>query len=419
LQAGSDNRADAPVAAATARVIVVRRPIVVAGGEDIVSTDARTTVQDPDGGSVPGVEEFRTSAAAWLAAHRAASPRDYGAILPPNLADEGRAWQRTLFDAGFAGIHWPSEFGGRGLTPEHQGAWITECALAQVPPFLNMVGCVLTGGALLAFGTQAQKEEHLRPILRGDRIWCQLFSEPDAGSDLASLRTRAVRDGDDYVLTGQKVWCSNGRVADAGIVLARTDPDAPSHRGISFLLLDMTSAGVEVRPLRQMNGGSEFDEVHLDDVRVPARNLLGDEGQGWQVAMGALTNERGYIGASGISLQRRLDAMLTLGAADLDAVARDELVELWVRGTALWAMGRRQGPVASVLGSVAKLGTSELMFDAAMLRADLDGPAAMLDSDATAGLLTAPGARIAGGTSQVQRNIIGERILGLPKEPRP
>jgi alkylation response protein AidB-like acyl-CoA dehydrogenase len=384
-----------------------------------VSIDRTTSARGTDRPTSVPVERFRAGAAAWLAEHRAASPRDYGAILPPELADEGRAWQRTLFDAGFAGIHWPREFGGQGLTPEHQGAWITECALAQVPPFLNMVGCVLTGGALLTVGTPAQRQEHLRTILTGERIWCQLFSEPDAGSDLASLRTRAVRDGDDYVLSGQKVWCSNGRVADAGIVLARTDPEAPSHRGISFLLLDMASPGVEVRPLRQMNGGSEFDEVHLDEVRVPARNLLGEEGQGWQVAMGALTNERGYIGASGISLQRRLDAMLTMGATSLGAPERDELVELWVRGTALWAMGRRQGPVASVLGSIAKLGTTELMFDAAMLRADLAGPAAMLDSDAAAGLLTAPGARIAGGTSQVQRNIIGERILGLPKEPRP
>jgi alkylation response protein AidB-like acyl-CoA dehydrogenase len=363
------------------------------------------------------VEDFRRGAADWLAAHRDRAPRDYGAILPPDLAEEGRSWQRTLFDAGFAGIHWPVDAGGRGLTPEHQGAWIAECARAQVPPFLNMVGCVLTGGALLAFGTPDQQAEHLRPIITGERIWCQLFSEPDAGSDLASLSTRAERDGDQYLVNGQKVWCSNGRVADWGILMARTDPDAAPHRGISFLLVDMASPGVEQRPLRQMNGEAEFDEVFLTDVRVPAGNLLGPEHQGWTVGMSALTNERGYIGAAGISLKRRLDSMAALGGG-LDEVASEELTELWVRGTALWAMGRRQGPVASVLGSVAKLGTTDLLFDLAVLRSRLAGAEGMLAGDAAQALLGAPAGRIAGGTSEIQRNIIGERVLGLPKEPK-
>jgi len=364
------------------------------------------------------VDEFRRRAAAWLAEHRSGAPRDYGAILPPDLADEGRRWQRQLFDAGFAGIHWPVEFGGQGLTPEHHAAWITECALAQVPPFLNMVGCVLAGSALLAFGTPEQQAEHLRAIITGERIWCQLFSEPDAGSDLASLSTRAERDGNEYVVNGQKVWCSNGRVADRGILMARTEPDATPHKGISFLLLDMASPGVELRPLRQMTGEAEFDEVFLTDVRVPVANLLGPEHEGWMVGMSALTNERGYIGASGIAMKRRLDAMLSLGGG-LGPLDEQALAGLWIRGTALWAMGRRQGPVASVLGSVAKLGTTELMFDLSMLRAGMAGPGSMLDNDVTAGLVSAPGARIAGGTSQIQRNIIGERVLGLPKEPRP
>ncbi|HRW40542.1 MAG TPA: acyl-CoA dehydrogenase family protein [Microthrixaceae bacterium] len=364
------------------------------------------------------VEQFRARAGAWLAEHRGDAPRDYGAILPPGLAAEGRRWQETLFDAGFAGITWPVEHGGQGLSPDHGGAWITECALAQVPPFLNMVGCVLTGGAVMAFGTPEQQAEHLRPILTGERIWCQLFSEPGAGSDLASLSTRAVRDGDEWVIDGQKVWCSNGRVADRGILMARTDADARPHKGISFFLIDMASPGVELRPLRQMNGDAEFDEVFLSEVRLPADALLGPLNEGWMVGMSALTNERGYIGASGISLKRRLDSMLALGG-DLDALDQQELAELWIRGTALWAMGRRQGPVASVLGSVAKLGTTELMFDTALLRSSLAGPEAMLDGDAAYGLTSAPGARIAGGTSQIQRNIIGERILGLPKEPKP
>ncbi len=379
--------------------------------------DEGTGTTEPGAGG-PSVEEFRAAAADWLARNRADAPRDYGAILPPDLAPEGRRWQAALFGAGFAGIHWPTAHGGQGLTPEHNGAWITECALAQVPPFLNMVGCVLTGSALLGFGTAEQQAEHLRPIITGERIWCQLFSEPDAGSDLAGLSTRAERDGDDYVVNGQKVWCSNGRVADWGILMARTDPDAAAHQGISFLLLDMSSPGVELRPLRQMNGEAEFDEVFLTDVRVPAANLLGPEHAGWMVGMSALTNERGYIGASGVSLKRRLDSMLALGG-DLDGPSRQALSDLWIRGTSLWAMGRRQGPVATVLGSVAKLGTTELMFDLALLRSGLAGPDGMLDGDVTQVLTSAPGMRIAGGTSEIQRNIIGERVLGLPKEPRP
>ncbi len=382
-------------------------------------TETETT-SSTDAGS-PGdqdLEQFRARAGAWLVENKDAAPRDYGAILPPELADDGRKWQARLFEAGLAGIHWPKEFGGQGLTPEHNAAWLTECALAQVPPFLNMVGCVLTGATLLAFGTPDQQATHLRPIITGERIWCQLFSEPNAGSDLAGLTTRAERDGEEYVVNGQKVWCSNGRVADWGILMARTDPTAKPHKGISFFALDMAAPGIEMRPLRQMNGEAEFDEVFLTDVRVPVANLLGPENEGWMVGMSALMNERGYIGAAGIAMKRRLDAMLAVGSTDLDPVSRDELVKLWSRGTALWAMGQRQGPVATVLGSLAKLGATQLMFDFAMLRASLEGPAAMLDNDVTHIMLSAPGARIAGGTSEVQKNIVGERLLGLPKEPK-
>jgi len=360
------------------------------------------------------VDALRAEACSWLAEHRDDAPRDYGAILPLDLIEQGRAWQRTLFAAGWAGLHWPVEHGGRGLTPEHTAAWTTECALAEVPPWINMVGVVLAGGAILAFGTPAQQEAHLRGILEADQVWCQLFSEPGAGSDLASLSCRAERDGDDWVITGQKVWCSNGRVADRGILLARTDPDAARHAGISFFLADMHAPGVEVRPLRQMTGGSEFDEVFLEEVRLPADALLGPLHGGWGVAMATLTNERGHIGSAGISLGRRLDAIASMQGAE-DAVRRDRLAELVARGRALQAMGRRQGAVASVAASLAKLGVTELMFDAAVLEADLAGPEAMLDGGAAARLLGAPGGRIAGGTTQVQKNIIGERLLGLPK----
>jgi len=360
---------------------------------------------------------FTAEARAWIDANAHLAPRDYGAILPPDLRHEATEWQRRLFEAGYAGIAWPTEYGGRGLGLEYHGAWVTECALAQIPPFVNMVGMILTGGSLQLFGTDEQKAEHLRPIITGERVWCQLFSEPEAGSDLAALRATAVADGGRFIVNGQKVWCSNGRVADWGILMARTNPDAAPHKGISFFLMDMALDGVETRPLRQMNGEAEFDEVFLTDVEIPASCLLGPIDGGWGVGMATLTNERGFIGAAGISLNRRLDQLVST-AKDLDPIQRDRLAALWIRGKALWMMGQRQGPVASILGSVTKLGTTELMFDVACFLADLQGADGLLNGGLTANLLTAPGAKIAGGTSQVQRNLIGERILGLPREPK-
>ena len=350
------------------------------------------------------LETFRADVSAWLRANTQHAPRNYGAIVPPELVEEGMAWQRRLYDAGMTGFHWPPEHGGKGLSAAHTGVWLEEAALADVPPFLNMVSIVLMGETVMAHGTDEQKADHLHRTLRGERVWCQLFSEPGAGSDLASLATRAERDRDEWVLNGQKVWCSNGRVADYGICLARTDADAPKHKGISFFLVDMQIPGIELRPIRQMTGGSEFDEVFFTDARIPADALLGPLHGGWGVAMGTLTNERGHIGASVISLGRRV--------ADLTDVS------LYTRGRALQALGQRQGPQATTAASLLKLGITELFFDIAVARADEAGAHAMLDGDAALGVLGAPGGRIAGGSSQVQRNIIGEMLLGLPKEPR-
>ena len=363
------------------------------------------------------VDALRTEAREWVALHRSDAPTDYGPILPPDLYEHGRTWQRALFAGGWAGLHWPAAHGGQGLSPEHNAAWIEECALAGVPPFINMVGIVLAGGALLRFGTPDQQERHLRSTLTADEVWCQLFSEPGAGSDLASLTTTATSDGDSYRVNGQKVWCSGGRYSDWGILLARTDPGAARHRGISFFLLDMHVPGVEVRALRQMTGEAEFDEVFLTDVVVPADCLLGPENEGWAVAMAVLTNERGHIGASVIGLERRLEALAAIGAGErLDALSRDRLASLLGRGYALKALGQRRGE--GVSGSLMKLGITELLFDAAMLRGALSGATAVLEGAHARGMLAAPGGRIAGGTSQVQRTIIGERLLGLPREPK-
>ena len=368
----------------------------------------------------PTVEAFQDGARAWLGANARHAPRDYGPICPPDLIDAGVAWQRRLYDGGYAGIHWPTGAGGRGLTPEHNAAFMLECAIAGVPPILNMVGLVLTGGSILMYGTDEQKHDHLHATLRADQVWCQLFSEPGAGSDLGGLTTRAERDGDDFVVNGQKVWCSGARSSSWGILMARTDPDAPKHQGISFFLCPMGLPGIEVRPLRQMTGDAEFDEVFFTDVRLPAAQLLGPLHGGWGVAMSVLTNERGHIGTSVIGLQRRLEAMVTLSTdRPLGAAARQRLAVQLTRGMSFKAMAERQGPIASTAASLMKLGITEMVFDVAMLRGDVVGADAMLTGPESAGIVGAPGGRIAGGTSQVQRNIIGERLLGLPREPRP
>ena len=365
------------------------------------------------------VEELRSRAAAWLATNRQHAPRDYGAICPPDLVNEGVAWQRLIYDNGFAGLHWPTEFGCQGLTPAHHGAWVEECAKVGVPPVLNMVGLVLAGGAVMTFGSDELKQQHLRSTLNADHVWCQLFSEPGAGSDLGSLSTRAERDGDRFIVNGQKVWCSGGRCSNWGILMARTDFDAKKHEGISFFLIPMDLPGIDVRPLKQMTGESEFDEVFFTDVELPAEYLIGPLNGGWGVGMAVLTNERGHIGASVIGLERRLESMASLGrGAGLLPSQRQELAALLSKGTAYKAMALTQGPVASTASSLMKLGITEMMFGVAMLRGDISGASAMLDGPDAIGMMSAPGGRIAGGTSQVQRNIIGERLLGLPREPK-
>jgi alkylation response protein AidB-like acyl-CoA dehydrogenase len=384
-------------------------------------------MNQPRSGNPPDVESFTQAACQWIGEHAHLAPPDYGAILPPHLVDQGLAWQRLLHADGWAGIDWPAEHGGLGLTPEHRGAWVRQCALAGVPPFINMVGIVLAGGSTMLFGTEEQKSAHLRKTLSAEHVWCQLFSEPGAGSDLAALSTKAVRYGDEFVVNGQKVWCSGGRYSNWGILVARTDSDAPRHKGLSFFLFDMSLPGVTVRPLKQMTGEAEFDEVFFDDVRMPASALLGPLNEGWRVAMATLTNERGSIGTAAIGLGRRVDRLIDErrdagdagDAGDVGPTERDALAALVTRGRVLAMLGSRQGPVASTAASLLKLGITELSFDTAELRASLSGAHAMLETDdATQSLLAAPGGRIAGGTSQIQRNLIGERLLGLPAEPR-
>ena len=268
----------------------------------------------PLGREAVEVGAFRAEADAWLAEHASGGPRDYGAILPPDLVDQGVDWQRLLYADGWAGIHWPVELGGRGLTPGPQrGVDRGVRAWPGCPPFLNMVGLVLAGGAIQRSARPSSRSAPRARRSPADHVWCQLFSEPGAGSDLGACRTRAERDGERFVVNGQKVWCSGGRYSDWGILMARTDPSAAKHKGISFFLLDMRLPGIEVRPLRQMTGEAEFDEVFFTDVELPADCLLGPLHGGWGVGMAVLTSERGHIGASVIGLERRLEAMRRLG----------------------------------------------------------------------------------------------------------
>ena len=364
------------------------------------------------------VDEFGAQAKQWLAENKHLAPRDYGAICPPDMVQAGLSWQRHLFTHGKTGIHWPVEVGGQGLTAGHQGQWLYECALAGVPGVFNMVGLVLAGGSIQKFGTPEQQSMHLNATLRADHVWCQLFSEPGAGSDLGSLSTKAERDGDRFIINGQKVWCSGGRYSNWGILMARTNQDAPKHEGISFFLLDMSLPGIDIRPLKQMTGESEFDEVFFTDVEMPAEALLGPLHGGWGVGMAVLTSERGHIGTSVISLERRLDSISRLAEGrQLSATEKQKLAKLLSQGMAYKAMAQRQGPVASTAASLMKLGITEMMFETSMLRAEISGMDSLLDGSDAFGVLSAPGGRIAGGTSQVQRNIIGERLLGLPREP--
>ena len=373
------------------------------------------TMQD-----MPSLEEFRTQAATFIAAavrSNDACPA-YGAILPPHLHEPAMHWQRFCFEEGWAGVHWPEEYGGMGLTPAHNVVWHEECAIAEVAPYLNLQGLVLAGEAILRSGTPQQREHFLRPTLRNEILWCQLFSEPGAGSDLAGLQTSAVADGDQFLLNGQKVWSSNAQFAQFGILMARTDNDQPKHKGISFFLLDMALEGIEVRPIKQMTGDSEFCEVFFTDVSMPSDSLLGEVNEGWGVAMAVLEDERGGAGAAGvISLGKRLEAMAEKSTA-LDDVRTEKLTGILNRGKALQALMERRGG-DPLIAPIAKLMNSELGYSEAQLNSLLQGAEAMLHSDTTENLLYSPGMRIAGGSSEIQRNIIGERILGLPREPQP
>lgn len=379
-------------------------------------------------------EAFAAEVRAWLAEHLDEVPTFAD-------ADEeiawGRRWQAALAADRWVGVHWPEAYGGRGASPVQVALYNLEYARARAPQPVNRVGINLAGPTLLAHGTDEQKARWLPAILDASELWCQLFSEPDAGSDLASLRTRAEPDpdGDGWRLTGEKVWTSYAAHARWGICLARTDPEAPKHRGISYLVVDMHEPGIEVHPLVQLTGEAEFNQVSLDDVRVPADHLVGGLHEGWAVANTTLAHERGTAFpfkeqvVHEVYLGELLDLAAERGAFD-DAERADELAEVFVRLRLLrlhnWRTLTRlaRGEVPGPESSVVKLAWSDMTQHLSEVGLGLTGEAAPLWRGAAhvpgegrwqRQWLWSKAASIAGGTSEVQRTIIGERLLGLPR----
>jgi alkylation response protein AidB-like acyl-CoA dehydrogenase len=383
---------------------------------------------------------FRAEVRAWLAQHAkrrvAGGPSDHSYVPGERSAEADlehvescKRWQRTLHEGGWAGITWPVEAGGRGGAGWQQRIFNEEQAKFDVAVGAFAVGIGMAGPTIIAWGTEAQKRRFLPPMLRGDEIWCQLFSEPGAGSDLAGLRTRAERDGDEWIVNGQKVWTSGAHYSDWGLLLARTDPDVPKHKGITAFILDMRAPGVDVRPLRQITGAAHFNEVFFTDARIPDTHRIGGVGEGWRVANTMLSNERALIGGGGrVSFRDLVELARSCGRAG-DALVRQELARSYTRLQLIKWLGWRArsrkdqglGPEASVL----KLAASRRLEADGNLVLALQGASAVLaDGDARHDgywqqqFLMQWSSRIGGGTEQVQRNVIGERVLGLPGEPR-
>jgi alkylation response protein AidB-like acyl-CoA dehydrogenase len=399
--------------------------------------------------TTPSEEAFAEEALAFLKANarpKVEVTRGWGEgsdrvnLLAEKTRDEeeadlraAKAWRQKVFDAGFGWITGPSEYGGRGLPGSYERRYLALEAGFDVPsqgPFT--IGLGMVAPTILAHATPQVREEYLRQLWRGDVVACQLFSEPVAGSDLAGLQTRAERDGDEWVLNGQKVWTSGAQLSDIGEIICRTDPAAPKHKGLTAFIVDMHAPGVEVRPLRQMTGGASFNEVFFTDVRVPDTYRLGDVNSGWAVALTTLMNERASIGAGGsvgtVTTARLIGLLRHLGR-DTDPLARQRLADVYInskvstytsqRALARVKAGQAPGPELSIAKLALTLNTRRVCDLVSMVL----GPRLIADGGEWGAyawselVLGFPAMRIAGGTDEIMRNIIGERVLGLPKEP--
>ena len=385
----------------------------------------------------PEEAAFRKELREWFEANLPEGWRERGPTRGRMDESVSKEWSKKLSEAGYAGLTWPKDYGGAGAPYTHQAIFLEESARAETPDHIGVIGLGMAGPTIIAHGTDEQKSAHLGKILSGEEVWCQGFSEPGSGSDLASLKTRAEIDGDDYVVNGQKVWSSFAHIADYCILLVRTDKEAAKHQGITYLLVDMHSPGVEVRPLKQITGDPEFNEIFFSDVRVPRKNILGEENQGWKVAMTTLLHERGTLG---FALTARLEVLMRKlielakeqrvnghRAAD-DALIRDRIARQWVELQGLKFTNYRalttlvKTGIPGPEGSIAKLHWSESNQRLTKLALEIIGSAAPLDEDDGVWdgywqyqQLRSRGNTIEAGTSEILRNIISERVLGLPR----
>jgi alkylation response protein AidB-like acyl-CoA dehydrogenase len=373
----------------------------------------------------PDEAAFRAELRSWLDANLPEERR--GGRGGAERFDDafGREWSRKLHEAGYSGLTWPKEYGGAGAPYSFQAIFYEEMARAHAPGHIGVIGLGMAGPTIMAHGSEELKQAHLSKILSAEEIWCQGFSEPDAGSDLAAARTSAERRGDVYVVNGQKVWSSFAHIADFCILVTRSDPDAPRYRNLTYLIVDMHSPGVEVRPLRQITGEAEFNEIFFDDVEVPVSNRLGEEGDGWQVAMTTLLHERGTLGfALTAALESSVGRLLDLARerANGDAGVRERVAAEWIelqalRYTNYRALGTLQRTgIPGPEGSAIKLRWSEQNQRLTKLARELQWPEGILDDGWWQHQqLRSRGNTIEAGTSEVLRNIVAERVLGLPR----
>ena len=396
-----------------------------------------------DFNDTPEEAAFRAEACTWLDANAVPRKPDdppadmLGERTSPETIAAAQAWQKKKSEAGWACLTWPVEYGGRGATAMQSVIWGQEEAKFNTPPNIFGIGIGMCGTTILTHGTPEQKERWIPKLVSGEEIWCQLFSEPSAGSDLAGLRATAVRDGDDWVINGQKTWTTGAQFCDWGILVVRSDPNAKKHAGLTYFVVDMHSPGIEIRPITQINGGQGFNEVFFSDVRIPDGNRISEVGNGWAVAITTLMNERASIGGgsgSGIGDLVRLAGQVELNGrpAIEDSAVRSRIADFYTRIKGVKMTGNRtlsalsQGKTPGPESSLGKLVGARTGQEMASFAMDLQGAAGALNDDVHTPqsgdwqdrYLGVPGLRIAGGTDEILRNIIAERVLGLPPETR-
>ena len=387
-----------------------------------------------DFNDTPEEARFREESSAWLAEN---APTD-DAFRKMSPLEQAKVWQKRKYDAGWACIGWAPEFGGRGASAIEEVIWRQEESQYDLPASFFLIGQGMIGPTLMAWASDQDKARFLPPLASGEEVWCQLFSEPAGGSDLAALRTRAERDGVDWVINGQKIWTSGAHYSDYGVIVVRTDPNVPKHKGLSYFYVDMKAPGVEIKPIKQLTGDSDFNEVYFTDVRVSDSQRLGEVGQGWQVSLTTLMNERAAIGGSfgqmDVSLAMSVAAEVEIDGRPAleDAAVRARIADWYVQEAGLKYTGYRsltalsRGALPGPENSIGKLvGAPKMQAMSSYLMDLLDASGAIADEAlaAKAGIIQraymgAPGLRIAGGTDEIMANIIAERVLGLPQEPR-